>query len=86
MARHLKTSPGKIYRIVKAFNEGGLEAVQKLRWGKGTHRRKSSLEGITTQQMSLITHKGTLYQQAGLSMAARAIQFSNLIGREVKPP
>ena len=72
-ARLLGTSRGAIYKVAKAYTEGGEEAVKRLRWGGGRPIKNIFL---SQAQMDFMVSRRTLTLQIGLSLKARALQFS----------
>ena len=60
VARHLKTTPWALRKMIKAFNQGGQAAVNQLKWGRGGNK-PGALRDINLQQMNWAAHKGTLY-------------------------
>ena len=59
-ARILKTTPHVIRRIVKAYEEGGEDAVKQLRWRAGP--KPVMWPRVWGEPIKWATHKGTLYK------------------------
>ena len=73
VAKRLGVSTVTVYRVSKAFLLGGEEAVQRLSWARG---RPSKCMFLTQQQLDFMVSRSTLTRQIGLSLRARALQFS----------
>ena len=78
LAKELGIGEGQVRRIAKAYEKGGEPAVQELHWGGG---RPTKNLFLTQREIDWMVSVRTLTQQAGMSMAARALQFTVRFGK-----
>ena len=78
VARELGITRGAVTRIAKAYEKGGEPAVQELHWGRG---RPLKTLFLTQAEIDWLVSVRTLTQQAGLSLEARALQFTIRFGK-----
>ena len=69
-----------VNRLRDAFDEGGLEAVHALKWGKGA----SFKEKLSTEEVAWLVQPETLKHQALMSIAQRTGAFNAKFEKEIK--
>ena len=72
-AELLGMSSYAVRRIAKAYVDGGEEAVGKLHWGSGRPYKTLLFE---QSEFDIMVSRETLNQQVGMSMNARAKEFT----------
>ena len=79
-AELLGLSSYAVRRIAKAFEKGGAAEVEGLRWGRGRPTKNVFLE---QHEIDFMVSRTTLNHQVGMSLQARALQFSQRFKRPI---
>ena len=77
-AKALGLTPYAVRKIMVAYEQGGEEEVSLLRWGAG---RPAKNLFLSQEQLDHMVSKTTLNLQVGMSLKARALQYSQLYQR-----
>ena len=81
VAAELGLTKAVVYKIAKACYTGGLASVEGLRFdGRG---RPTKNLFFTQEEIDFMVSKTTLNHQIGMSLPARALEFSKRFGKSI---
>ena len=81
VAKELGLTPRAVSRIAKAYTEGGEAAVEQLNWRRG---RPVKNHFFTPAEIDKMVSRATLNRQVGMSLKARAEEFSKRFKKPLK--
>ena len=79
-AKLLGLTTRAVRRITKAYEKGGQEEVDKLRWGPGRPVKNLFL---SEAEIDYMVSRTTLNHQVGMGLKARALELSQRFGKPI---